>query len=194
MKAPKQVSNFTIAPEGNHVAICYQLIHIGTIPEEYMGEMKEMNKIRLTFELCDEKKVFKEGEDQKPLVISQEYTLSMGAKANLRKLVEGIIGTSLIDDEAFDFDVDNILGKACLLNIKHKTSKAGNVRAEIATATPLHKSMIPPTQYNDTKMLTYENWDQSYFDSLPEFMREKMETSKEYKLKFTMDSDGGIPF
>jgi len=180
MIAPKQASNYKMAPIGTHIARCYQFIHIGTNEDEYMGEKKDINKIRLTFELPEEKQVFREGDEPKPTVISQEYTFSMAPKANLRKLVEGIIGTTLADHEADSFDVDSIVGMPCLLNIVHKTSRTGKERAEIATASPLMKSMTAPVAFNPSKIMTYKNFDQEFFDKLPSFLKEKMTSSEEY--------------
>lgn len=182
--APKQKSTFTPAPAGTHIARCIRLIHIGTTMGEYMGQPQEQNKIRLSFELPEEKKVWKEGEEAKPFVTDQEYTLSMGEKANLRKLVEGMIGTTLHDGEANSFDLNQIVGMPCLITIKHKTSKAGNVRAEIAHASPLMKSQVCPPAFNPTVILTYEDWNQAVFDKLPDFLKEKMASSNEYKKKF----------
>jgi len=184
LKAPRSQSSYTLAPKGAHVARLYQLINIGTNEEEYMGEIKDLNKVRLTFELPLETKVFKEGSEPKPVVISQDYTLSMGKKANLRRIVEGMIGTSLNDEEAYGFDVESLMGTACLLTIIHKTSKTGKERAEIASVSPLMKGQVAPPQVNPTKVLTYSNWDQEFFESLPEFLQEKMMTSQEYQAKF----------
>ena len=76
------------------------MIHIGTNAFEYMGEMKKSDKVRLTFELSNQGKVFKEGEQAKPFSISREFGLIMGQKSNLRPFVESFIGTSLSDEEA----------------------------------------------------------------------------------------------
>lgn len=189
LQAPKNTSNFTPAPQGTHMARCYQLLQIGTIPEEYMGEMKELPKIRLMFELPEETKVFKEGDEPKPIVISQEYTLSMGQKANLRKLIEGMIGTTLSDGEASAFDVESLIGMPCLLNIKHNTSKKGTIYSVIASASPLMKSQKAPEQVSASKVLTYDNFDQETFNALPDFIKEKMKISSEYKEKFGLVDD-----
>lgn len=183
--APKPKSTYTPAPEGTHLARCFQMIQIGTIQEEYMGKPKMMNKVRLSFELPMKTKVWKEGEPAKPLVIHKEYTFSMAEKSNLRKLIEGIIGTTLIDSEAFAFDVEHIVGKPCLINIKHKTSAKGNVRDEIASASPLMEGQTCPPQFNQTNILTYSNWDEDKFSFLPDFIKEKMMESTEFKGRLT---------
>jgi hypothetical protein len=46
---------YELVPAGNHVARLYQIIHIGTNSYEYKGEMKKSDKVRLTFELCNER-------------------------------------------------------------------------------------------------------------------------------------------
>src|SRR3990167_7229745 len=183
--APKSEKIFVLAPAGTHMARCYYFLHIGTNLDQYMGEPKEFNKIRLTFELPEETKVFKEERGPEPIVISQEYTLSLGEKANLRKLVEGILGKTLTENEADTFDLESLVGEPCLLTIKHKTSKAGNERAEIASAAPLMKGQKCPKQVNASKILTYTNWSQELFETLPNFLKEKMKTSREHREMIT---------
>lgn len=184
-----------LPPEGTHIARLVRIIHIGTIMEPYMGVETEMNKLDFLFELVDELHVFKEGEEAKPFVVSREFTLSMGEKANLRKFVEGVIGKSMVQGEADLFDVESLLNKACLITIKHKTSKSGNIRAEVTTASPLMKGQKAKEPFNQPKLLTYTSWDQKYFESLPEFMRKKIQGSKEYNsLMGNVPDDGSVPF
>jgi len=185
LQAPKPESSYTLAPAGTHIARLYEIIHIGTIADTYQGQPTESNKIRLTFELPEEKKVFKENQEAKPIVISQEYTFSMGAKANLRKLVEGIIGTSLKDEEAYGFDIESLISQSCLLTIKHRVSSSGNSYSVIASASPLMKNQIAPKAINDVKILSYSNWNQELFEGLPEFLKDKIKSSQEYTSKFT---------
>ena len=80
----KQNKSFDPVPADNHVARFYEIIHIGTIPTMWQGQEKMTDKIRLTFELCNEKKEFREGDGEKPFSISREFTYSFGSKGNLR--------------------------------------------------------------------------------------------------------------
>ena len=68
---PPKKPQYEVVPAGNHVARLYEIIHIGTIPTTYKGEEKMTDKIRLTFELCDERKEFKEGEGERPSSVSR---------------------------------------------------------------------------------------------------------------------------
>lgn len=173
-----------VAPEGTFMARVVGLIHIGTYEDEYMGDPIISNKIRLTFELPDEKFIFKEGEEPRPFVVSQEYSLSMGEKANLRKVVEGIVGKL---DKPSDFDVETLMGKECIVTIKHKEDKKGGIWPMISSTSPLMKGQVCPMQVNKTKVLTYEKWDESYFQTLPKFIKEKMETTVEFKKMKAVD-------
>lgn len=173
-----------LIPQGTHISRVVGFIHVGTVDEEYMGEKKKMNKIRLTWELPEELQVFKEEEGPQPTLLSQEYTLSMGSKSNLRPIVEGIIGTSLTDDEAYSFDVEKLVGMPCLLSIKHGTSKKGVTFSRIAGTAPLMKGQVCKAAVAEYRVLNYqEKWDQAYFDKLPAFIKDKMVSSVEYQSK-----------
>ena len=185
MKAPKSENKtFELVPAGNHVARVFQIIHVGTLEEEYMGESKLVDKIRLTFELPNKTKEFKEGEGEKPYSVSREFTFSMHEKSNLRPIVEGIIGVSLHDEEAESFDFDNLLGKTCLLHVVHKTSRTGREYALIQSASPLPDGMEAPEAVNEAKVYDINEMTQEEIDAMPQFIKEKMESSKEYQARF----------
>ena len=185
--------DFDPVPAGNHIARCYQIIHVGTVPGEYMGQPIMTNKVRFTFELPNETKIFKEGDAPKPFSISQEYTLSMGEKSNLRKAIQGWIGTSLLKEEAEFFDVEEMIGKPCMLNVVHKTSKKGSVYALVQGIAPIPKGIEAPAQINPSKIFNYTNhFDQATFDALPKFLKEVMEKSEEYKALKNPMQDGEV--
>src|SRR3990167_3506765 len=170
-------------PAGTQLARLYSIVHIGTVSFEYKGEPKEANKVRLTFELPNEMRVFKEGEGEKPMVISSEFSLSMHEKANLRKFIESMVGTALNDDEARDFDVESIIGTTCLLNIVHE-AKNGKEYANIQSVSPLVKGMEAPPAINEPVVLNYDDrWNEEVFRSLPEFLQKKMMETPEWKEK-----------
>jgi hypothetical protein len=178
LTAPRAKTN-TDVPKGNHVARLYQIIHIGTNEFEFKGETKKSDKIRLSFELCNERKVFKEGEEPRPFSVSREFGFSMGPKSHLRPFVEGMIGTALFDEEAYNFDFEDLLGRECLLNVVHE-EKNGNVYANIAGASPLPKGMDAPELYNDTTMIDVNTSPVEEIEALPEFIKAKIFSSEEW--------------
>ena len=173
-------------PQGNYVARCYQMIEIGTVKEEFQGQAKELPKVRIGWELPTEMKVFDESKGEQPLVISAEYTVSMADKSNLRKILQSWRGKAFTEDEAKAFDITKLLGVPCLLNVIHNTSKDGSkVYANIASATPLPKGMECPPQINPTFVLSYDNFDVAKYESLPDFIKDKMKVTPEYGLIMT---------
>jgi len=187
--AKKEEIEYTITPSGNHVGRIYQIVHIGTIPEEFEGKESYKDKVRITFELPHETHEFKEGEGEKPFSISQEYTVSMNEKAKLRQHIESMLGCALQEEEASAFEVTDLIGKVCMVNVSHKTSKtSGRKYAYISSLAPLPKGMEEPESVNEQKILDFnDNWSVELFETLPEFIREKIKGSREYKMKFDME-------
>lgn len=171
-----------LIPAGNYVARCYQMIHIGTVPENYQGEIKEQNKVRIGWELPTELKVFNEERGEQPLIIGKEYTLSMNEKANLRKMLASWRGKDFNEDEARKFDITVLIGKPCMLNIIHKpgVKDPSMIYEEIATISPMPKGFTCPDQINETQLLTYEDWNGQVYEALPDFIKEKIKKSNEY--------------
>lgn len=174
-------TNYEPVPAGNYVARCYSMIHIGTIAENYMGEEKEMDKVRIGWELPTELKVFKEGEEAKPLSISKEFTNSLSEKANLRKFLESWRGKGFTAEEVKKFDITKLLGKPCMLSVIHKTSKQGKVYADISSASVIPKGLECPPQVNPNFEFNYMPFDESKFNSLPDWLKDKIKTSQQYK-------------
>ena len=170
-------------PAGMYVARCYGLIQIGRYMEYSQFLKKDVyeNKIRITWELPTLTKEFKEGEGEKPYSISKEFTMSLNEKGNLRPFLNSWRGRSFTEDELKGFDILAIVGAPCMLNIIHKKSKDGaKAYEEIATITPLMKGVEMPSAFNEKQILTYSNWNQALFDSLPDFIKDKMKKSEEY--------------
>lgn len=172
----------TLAPVGNHIARCVQMIHIGTSEEEIMGKKKTLNKVRLTWELPDETHVFSEDKGEEPFVVSKEYTLSMNEKSNLRKDLESWRGKGFTDKQAAEFDITVLIGIPCMLNVIHKTSKSGNEYVNVSGVSPLPKRVECPEQI--TPSLEF-NFDEGFkhFETLPEWIQDKIKVTDEYKAK-----------
>lgn len=166
-------------PSGMHVARCYSMIDIGTQETQWEGQTKKQRKVRLTFELPVELRVFNEEKGQQPMVISREFVLSMHEKASLRQFLENWRGKKFTEDEAKRFDVTALLGKECLLNVTH-TDKNGKTYANIASANPLTKGMVAPDQINETVVLSFHSFNFEVFNTLPKFLQDKIALSPEY--------------
>lgn len=171
-----------IAPEGSHLARCYEMIHIGTIETEWMGEKRLSNKVRIAWELPTELVVFNAEKGEQPFSISREFTLSMNEKSTLRAFLTAWRGKPFNDIEAENFDISKLLGVPCALNIIHVPSKDGSkTYANIASVAPIMKGVQMPDQINPSFEFSVLEFDQDKFESLPEWLREKIKASKEYQ-------------
>lgn len=184
-------------PKGNHTARLYQIIHLGHVSYEWQGQTKTQDKVRLNFELCNEKKVFNEGEEPRPYSISREFGFNMSPKGKLRPFIEGMLGVALHDDEAYSFDLEGLLGEACLLNVIHE-ERNGNTYANIQSASQLPKGMKAPPLFNDAKLIDVNTATNDEIDALPKFIGEKMRSSQEWQDRFnkqpTVINSSDVPF
>jgi hypothetical protein len=185
MKAPKSDNiEFELCPAGSHVATLFKIIYIGTVETEYEGNKSWKPMVKLQWELPNEPKKYtdKDGKEVESVFsISKEMTFSMGKKSNLRPLVEGMVGRALSDDEAFEFDLDTLLGQSCVLNIIHDKSKTtGNPYSKIASAMPLMKGMTAPEAVNPLRIIDVATSPEEDINFLYDKIRDKMKSSKEW--------------
>lgn len=173
-------SNYEPVPAGNYVARCISMVHIGTITEEYLGEKKTANKIRVTWELPTETKVFNPEKGEQPFVLSKEFTLSLHEKSTLRKWLESWRGRGFTQEETARFDVSKLVGAACMLNVIH-TQKNGNTYANISSISAMPKGLQCPAQINQPVVFSVLQFDEEKFNSFPEFIKDKIKASKEYR-------------
>lgn len=181
IEASSTTTDYKPVDAGTYVARCYSMVHVGTIDQEYMGEIKSQNKVRISWELPTEMKVFKPGEEAQPQLVSKEFTLSMHEKANLRKFLESWRGKGFNEEEAKKFDVSKLIGKPCMISIIHKVNKQGKTYAEISSISTLPKGMECPPQIKPSFEFTFTPFDENKFNSLPDWLKDKIKTSKEYK-------------
>ena len=170
-----------LIPTGNYPARVYEIIELGTVDSTWMGEAKKTHKVRIGFELPTEKRVFDETKGEQPMVISKEMALSFGDLAGLRKIIEAVEGRKITDAEAVNYDVLEILGKPLLVTVSHsEPNEQGIVYANATTFSPLIKGLTVEPLINKPRVLTYENWDENVYNSLPEFLKEKMNKTPEF--------------
>lgn len=190
MKAPKMnTTPRELVPEGNHIAHLQEIMYLGTIETMFMnddGTKKEQYKVRLTFELTNELREFGEDKKKKPMVISKECTFSLykGTQtAVLRTIAHALIGQALKDEEAESLDIDDLLGKACMVEVSHEEYK-DNKYAKAVGFGSVPKGMKVPKQINESRSVNVQDIPEEDLQKLPEFIRKKMESSKEYRKRF----------
>lgn len=175
----------------NYAALCYQFVHIGHVPDNFNeGKVKDM--ILLGFEIPGERKVFKEENGEESYRVSQEFSNSLNSKASLRKFLEAWRGQPFTKEELEGFNLLKLIGAPCMLNIVHKEGtgeKAGKKYLKIGSVAKLAKGMEKPKPFTPVQVLTYTKWSEEIFNSLPQYIQEKMKGSEEYiKMKAPKDT------
>jgi hypothetical protein len=170
-------------PAGAHAARCYSIIDLGTSEQLISGNQKVVRKIRITFELPTERRVFSEEKGEQPCVTSKEFTLSLADKSNLRAFLRSWRGKDFTEQEAAAFDVAKLIGAPCLLNIIHVAGKTNPSKMydEISSVSPLPKGMVCPPQENPSFEFSVSEWNQEAFAEMPQFIREKIMASFEFR-------------
>lgn len=183
-----------LVPVKNHVARLYSIVEIGHVPNPFYSEEVETSKplvhqVRLTWELPNELREF-DGQ-KKPMVIGGKYTISMYEKANLRAIVDGMLG-GLSEEDAENFDLRTLLGKTCLLQTGQKKSKAGNEYSYVISTSQVPEGLTEPVQVNTSLYLDYsDGWDAGAYEGLPQFIKDDMNASTEMKRRVSGSETGG---
>lgn len=130
-------AKFTPHPEGQFVAQCVDAIDLGERVKDYTGRPKYLaHECALVFRTGEV------NEEGKPIDVARELTVSMGEKANLRKLLESWRGKQYTAEEAdAGVPVDKLVGQHALLTIEHKVSGKGRTYANIVAAVGVPKQM-----------------------------------------------------
>ena len=128
---------------GQFVAKCVDVIDLGEKVQDYDPKKPKYlaPKCALVFRTGE-----KNPETSEYLDVSVEYTVSMGEKSNMRPFLEGWRGKAYTPAEADEgVPLDKLEGRWALIQIGHKTSKAGKSYAIIMTAMGVPKGMALPT-------------------------------------------------
>ena len=193
-------------PEGTHLAVCSMLIDLGMqYSEQYKNSSR---KVLIGWEIPEETIELDDGPH--PRTISKRYTASLNERSNLRADLAAWRGRDFSPEELAAFDLRNIVGKSCLINITHST-REGKTYANIGSVMALPKGMKggklsePPTVFDlDTDPL-------ELVDNFPKWIGDIIKKSSTYQERLAPpaaqaadeggttfqeldDDDGTLPF
>jgi hypothetical protein len=137
IEAKHTATQFQPHPEGQFVVRCVDAINMGQKVESFQGAPpKLVQKCVLVFQSGEK------NEDGRLHEVSAEMTISMGERANLRKLLEQWRGKSYTDEQArAGVPVHKLVGQPALMTVEHKKSNSGRIYAKISSIAPLPKAM-----------------------------------------------------
>lgn len=178
--------NFERCPAGAHLARCYRIVDLGTQKSEYMGETKYLHKIMVGWEIHgmndDGSKITMT--DGRPFAIFKNYTYSWSDKANLRIDLQSWRGRPFNEDEMYKFDLANVLGAWCMVNVIERQGQNGNTYANVAGITPV-PAMIKknglPEAVNKNEIFNIAQPDMEAFNGFSDNLKKKIESSPEWQ-------------
>ena len=192
-KMPSASQPFELCPAGSHIAVCYQVIELGTQQDNFEGKITNRFKIWLGWEIADEVM-----EDGRPFMIGKEYTLSSDSRSILRQHLESWRGKPFEDAELGpegSFEIQHIIGVGCMLGVEHYTKQSGDQGARVKTLMRMPKGSDAPRLNNEAQYLSLDRgeFERELFDSLGEWMRTRIAGSPEYGLIMAAESRNGAP-
>jgi len=168
-------TTFTPPPAGTHLAYCCQVIDLGTQHSKFYDKFRK--RCLIGWELPNEM-----GDDDTPLLVWREYTVSLGENATLRAHLQSWRGREFTEEELKGFHLKKILGVPCMINITHRTND-GKTYGDVAAVMALPKGQNLPPAYHKTLLFEIENWDDEVFKTFGEKLQKKIMDSSEGKAK-----------
>lgn len=178
--------NFERCPSGMHLARCYRIVDLGTQKSEYMGQVKYLHKIMLGWEIhgTDDNGKLLNMMDGRPFAIFKNYTLSWSEKANLRLDLQSWRGKAFTQEEMRKFDLKNILGAWCMLNVIERAGQNGNTYANVDGVTPVPsiiKQSGLPQAVNKNELFNLQDPDMALFEAFSDNLKTKITSSPEWE-------------
>jgi hypothetical protein len=152
--------DFELAPADTHVARCYQVVDLGVQPNDLYGPR---HQIRISWELTDCRMA-----DGRTFMVTKYFTYSLHEKATLRHDLETWRGRPFTDEELDAWTPDALLNAPCLIQIQHKPTAKGSVRAIVASVTKVPKGLNVPPLTNQPLMYSPDYHDQHAWEQLSE--------------------------
>jgi hypothetical protein len=166
---------------GTHQAVCYGVIDIGTQKVEWLGQEKNLRKVVILWEIPGERiQIEKDGQKlDLPRGISKTYTLSLSEKSTLFAHLTNWRGVPFTEQELNGFDVFDVCGANCLLQIVNDKNKDGKKIAYVSGVMKLLKSMSKLQPENTKIVYSVTDNGLKIPESLPSWIKDKIETSQE---------------
>lgn len=163
---------------GVYIAVCVGVIDLG---EQYSERFKNYkNEVQFVWELAGET-VEVDGE-KKPRQLSRVFSVATSKKGNLRGFLSSWNGVSYSDEQFQELDLFGQVGKPCQLNVVlNDTGEYANVDSVI----PLPKGVPAPTTDTPPILWNMDEWDDTRFAALPEWVQEKIRRSTQYQRAHT---------
>jgi hypothetical protein len=186
------------------MGVCNMLVDLGMqFNEVYKNSSR---KVLIGWEIPDETIELDDGPH--PRQISKRYTASLNEKSTLRSDLAAWRGRDFTPEELAAFDLRNIVGASCLINVIHKESN-GKTYANIGNIMALPKGMAKGKLSEPAVIFDLDTDPVEDVDKLPKWIGDIIKKSETYQQRITPavapadgstnfveldDADGELPF
>lgn len=193
-------SSIAPIPEGTYLGVCNMLVDLGV---QYNETYKNASrKILIGWEIPEE--TFTVDGEEKPRVLSKRYTASLDERATLRQDLAAWRGRDFTQEELAAFDLRNIVGASCLINVIHKESN-GKTYANISSIMALPKGMQKGQLSEPATVFDLDTCKLEDIDNLPKWIADIVRKSQTYEERMAepaaieeyveeMKDEEGLPF
>lgn len=157
---------------GVYTGIASAIIDLGVQENSMFG--KKQRKVMIVWNIVGE--TVKINDEEKPRVISKEYTMSLSEKSTLRRDLQAWRGKPFTNEELQGFDLKNILNVPCQLQINQE-EKNGKTYTIIAAIMAIPKGMKVEKLENTYVFDTYDPSTWIYYDQIPNWIKERIKKS-----------------
>jgi hypothetical protein len=173
---------------GLHRARCCWVIDLGSVENKMYGKIQ--SKVMLGWELLDQSITV----NDKPMrpIFKHKYTASLDSRAVLRQHLDSWRGVPFTDEELkkTGFELKNVLGACCYLQIMHEKGSDGTVYANLKSVMPLPPGSpeCPPLM---TRQVFFDMDEKTPVpDGLPPWLLAEIAKSPEWSTNYAGDGDG----
>ena len=180
-EAKKGLGGGPLAPVGNHIARCFQIVDLGTQDNPRYGNTS--HKVRISWELCEQLHDFGRGAGKEPFAVNMSVNFFVGKNSNFTKLLEGWKGGTFSDSELETFEMKRLVGKACMVNVVHVTKEDVDY-ANVASVSPIPAKWRDGVPAMHNKPLYFDvdmGPNSAEFKALPEFLQKMIEKCHEWR-------------
>lgn len=159
---------------GSYLAVCVGVVFIG---EQYIPPFKDKsgryeNRLMFVWDIPAEV-----DENGAPKQLSRAVNATSSAKGNLMSILSGWNSRTYTKEELAEADIDEQLGKPCMLTVSVNENGYANVTAVSAIPKGI------PVPVSETPFIRFDvnEWSDEGFAALPEWVQNRIKESTEYQ-------------
>ena len=163
-------------PEGTYLAVCGLLVDLGVQYNKNYDTSRRM--VMIGWEIPEE--TYEVDGQKKPRMVYNRYSASLNEKSNLRKDLAAWRGRDFTVEELVAFDLVNVVGTSCYLNIIHNENN-GKTYANISSIMALPRKAERGKLSEPPLVFNLDTASEADIEQLPAWIADIVRQSETYK-------------